>query len=47
METTMLPETHRKQLRLPALVHNYGQFAEDATQASLSYDRFLLALAEQ
>jgi len=47
METTMLLETYLKQLRLPTFVHNYGRFAEDAARASLSYDRYLLALAEQ
>jgi len=47
METTMLLETYLKQLRLPAFLHNYAKFAEDAAQANLSYDRYLLALAEQ
>ncbi len=43
----MLLETHLKQLRLPTFVQNYRPFAEDAAQANLSYDRYLLALAEQ
>jgi len=47
METTMLLETYLKQLRLPTFLHNYAKFAEDAAQANLSYDRYLLALAEQ
>ena len=47
MQTTMLLETYLKQLRLPTFLHNYGKFAEDAARASLSYDRYLLALAEQ
>jgi len=47
METTMLLETYLKQLRLPTFLHNYGKFAEDAAQNDLTYDRFLLALAEQ
>jgi len=47
MENAMLLETYLKQLRLPAFLHNYGKFAEDAAQANLSYDRYLLALAEQ
>jgi len=47
METTMLLETYLKQLRLPAFLHNYGKFAEDATRNNLTYDRYLLALAEQ
>jgi DNA replication protein DnaC len=47
MESTMLLETYLKQLRLPTFLHNYGKFAEDAARANLSYDRYLLALAEQ
>ncbi len=47
METTMLLETYLKQLRLPTFLQNYGKFAEDAAQNDLSYDRYLLALAEQ
>ncbi|MBU1752154.1 MAG: IS21-like element helper ATPase IstB [Chloroflexi bacterium] len=47
MTTTLLLETYLKQLRLPTLVQNYRQFAEDAVQASQTYDRYLLALVEQ
>ncbi len=47
METTMLLETYLKQLRLPTFLRHYRQFAQDAAQANLSYDRYLLALAEQ
>ncbi len=47
VENTMLLETYLKQLRLPTFIHNYGQFAQDAAQNNLGYDRFLLALAEQ
>ena len=47
METTMLLETYLRQLRLPTFLHNYGKFAEDAARADLSYDRYLLALAER
>jgi DNA replication protein DnaC len=47
MESTMLLETYLKQLRLPAFLHNYHKFAEDAARANLTYDRYLLALAEQ
>lgn len=47
METTMLLETHLKQLRLPTFLQNYAQFAEDAAQTNLPYDRYLLALVEQ
>ena len=47
METTMLLETYLKQLRLPTFLQNFGKYAEDAAQNDLSYDRYLLALAEQ
>jgi DNA replication protein DnaC len=47
METTMLLETYLKQLRLPTFLRNYSKFAEDAAQNDLTYDRYLLALAEQ
>ena len=47
METNLLLESHLKTLRLPSFAQNYRQFAEDATRTSQSYDRFLLALAEQ
>ena len=47
MEATMLLETYLKQLRLPTFLRHYRQFAQDAAQANLSYDRYLLALAEQ
>ena len=43
----MLLETYLKQLRLPTFLHNYDKFAEDAAQNDLTYDRYLLALAEQ
>lgn len=47
METNMLLDTYLKALRLPTFLQNYRKFAEDAAQADHSYDRFLLALAEQ
>lgn len=43
----MLLEICLKQLRLPTFLHNYARFAEDAAQADLPYDRYLLALAKQ
>jgi DNA replication protein DnaC len=46
-EANLLLETYLKALRLPAFLQNYHKFAEDAAQANLTYDRFLLALAEQ
>jgi DNA replication protein DnaC len=47
METTLLLETYLKQLRLPTFQQNCAKFAEDAARNNLSYDRYLLALAEQ
>jgi len=47
MEANLLLESYLKELRLPAFLHNYRKFGEDAAQANLSYDRYLLALAEQ
>lgn len=43
----MLLDTYLKELRLPTFLQNYRKFAEEAAQADHSYDRFLLALAEQ
>ena len=43
----MLLDTYLKALRLPMFLQNYRKFANDAAQADHSYDRFLLALAEQ
>ena len=39
--------TYLKQLRRPTFARNYRKVAEEAAQANLGYDRFLLALAEQ
>ena len=47
METNLLLETYLKELRLPTFLQNYRKFAEEAAQTDQSYDRFLLALAEQ
>jgi DNA replication protein DnaC len=47
MESNMLLDTYLKDLRLPTFQHNYRKFAEEAARANHSYDRFLLALAEQ
>jgi DNA replication protein DnaC len=47
METNMLLDTYLKALRLPTFLRNYRKFTEEAAQANHSYDRFLLALAEQ
>lgn len=42
-----LLDSYLKSLRLPAFAKHYRKFAEDAALANLTYDRFLLALAEQ
>lgn len=43
----LLLEGYLNQLRLSTFVQNYPVFAEDAAKANQSYQRFLLALAEQ
>lgn len=43
----LLLESYLKQLRLPTFAENYRAFAEDAAQAQQSYERYLLALADQ
>ena len=47
MEPNLLLQSHLKSLRLPTFIQNYRQFAEDAAQQNLDYERYLLALAEQ
>lgn len=47
MEPNLLLENDLKGLHLPAFLRNYRKFAEDAAQANLGYDRYLLSLAEQ
>lgn len=47
MEANMLLDTYLKALRLPTFLQNYGKFAEEAARTDHSFDRFLLALAEQ
>ena len=47
MDTNLLLESHLKSLRLPTFVQNYRRFADDAARNNQSYDRFLLALADQ
>jgi len=46
METNLLLESYLKALRLPSFVQQYRRMAEDAAHDNLSYERFLLALAE-
>jgi DNA replication protein DnaC len=47
MATNLLLETHLKTLGLRAFRENYQKLAQEAAQANLDYERFLLALAEQ
>ncbi len=47
MDENLLLETYLKQLRLPTFLKNWRKFAEDAARTNLSYDRYLLSLAEQ
>jgi DNA replication protein DnaC len=47
METNMLLDTYLKALRLPTFLQNHRKFAEEAAQDNRTFDRFLLALAEQ
>ena len=47
MDANLLLESYLKELRLPAFLRHYRKFGEDAAQAGLGYDRYLLALAEQ
>lgn len=47
MSTDMLLENYLKTLRLATFVQNYRKLGEEAAQANHSYDRYLLALAEQ
>jgi DNA replication protein DnaC len=47
METIPLLETYLRELRLPTMLRTYRQVAQDAAQAQLGYDAFLLAWAEQ
>jgi DNA replication protein DnaC len=46
VETALL-EGYLTNLRLTTFIRNYPQFAEDAARTNQSYERFLLALAEQ
>ena len=47
MATNLLLEAHLKSLGLRAFRENYHKLAQEAAQANLDYERFLLALAEQ
>src|SRR5919109_291679 len=47
MDTTPLLDSHLRRLNLPVFAQHYAQVADEAARANLSYDRFLLLLAEQ
>jgi len=47
MDANWLLESHLKSLRLATFRQQYRSVAEDAARNNLSYDRYLLALAEQ
>ena len=47
IDANPLLESYLKDLRLPAFMRHYRKVAEDAAQANLGYDRYLLSLAEQ
>jgi DNA replication protein DnaC len=47
VETIALVDSYLRELRLPTILRNYRQVAQDATAAQLPYDGFLLALLEQ
>lgn len=47
MATHLLLDSHLKTLGLRAFRENYAKLAQEARQANLDYERFLLALAEQ
>jgi DNA replication protein DnaC len=47
MEASAVLDNSLRELRLPTFLNNYRQVADDAARAQLSYDRYLLALAEQ
>jgi len=47
MDIALLLESSLRQLRLPSFVEHYQRLATEAAQANMSYERFLLALAEQ
>ena len=47
MEPLPLLASYLQQLHLPVFAEQYAQVADEAARANLSYDRFLLLLAEQ
>jgi len=47
MEAQQLLDSYLRQLHLRVFAEQYAQIAEEAARANLSYDRYLLLLAEQ
>jgi len=47
MPQELLLESHLKQLRLPSFLDYYQPLAHDAARNNLSYERYLLALAQE
>lgn len=47
MSQELLLESHLKQLRLPSFLEHYQPLAHDAARSNLSYERYLLALAQE
>src|SRR5579863_4646430 len=47
MSTDLLLESHLKSLRLSAFLESYQALAHEAARSNLSYERYLLALAQE
>ncbi|EFH85713.1 IS21-like element helper ATPase IstB [Ktedonobacter racemifer] len=47
MKPEFLLETYLKQLRLPSFAQSYQPLAQEAARTNLSYERYLLALAQE
>src|SRR5437667_12674724 len=47
MKQDLLLESYLKQLRLPCFLDSYQSLAQEAARNNLSYERYLLALAQE
>lgn len=47
MESKLLLESYLKRLRLPTIVRNYARVAQEAADANMTHERYLMALLEQ
>jgi DNA replication protein DnaC len=47
MKAELLLESSLKQLKLPCFAHSYQTLAQEAARTNLSYERYLLALAQE